>query len=130
VDKETVKRLVELGLNALDERLQIHMASGWYALSGDKGFALQQAAFYALKKDQREAMSLSAGLCAEKYAVLLEYLPEAALLVTAGTYGVSWLVGFNKLKQAILLKQRAAEQAGTPAAIPAAPPPAPAAAAA
>ena len=107
VDKETVKRLVELGLAALDKTLQTNMAVGWYRISGDKVLALQQAEFYALKKEQQEAISLCAGLCAEKYSAALQYLPEVGLAVTSGTYLLTWLVGFNKLKQAALVKQQA-----------------------
>ena len=110
VDKETVKRLVELGLEALDQTMQVNMATGWYQISGDKTLALQQAEFYALKSKQKEAMALCAGLCAEKYGAALQYLPEVGLLVTTGTYLVTWLVGFNKLKQAALVKQQALEK--------------------
>lgn len=109
VDKETVKRLVELGLNALDRTLQTNMAAGWFSISGDRDLALQQAQFYALKIEQQQAIALCAGLVAEKYAGYLGYLPEAALAVTVGTYCVNWQIGFNKLKQAALLKQQAAK---------------------
>ena len=107
MDKETVSRLVELGLNALDKTLQTNMAAGWYAISGDRDLALQQAQFYALKTEQQQAIALCAGLVAEKYAGSLQYLPEVALLVTVGTYAVNWQIGFTKLKQAALVKQQA-----------------------
>ena len=110
VDKETVRRLVELGLNALDKTLQTNLAAGWFSISGDRDLALQQAAFYGLKKEQQEAIALCAGLVAEKYAGSLQYLPEVALAVTVGTFAVNWQIGFNKLKQAALLKQQAAKR--------------------
>jgi len=94
----------------MDKTLQVQMATGWYQISGDKNLSLQQAEFYALKQEQKQAISLCAGLCAEKYGAALQYLPEVGLAVTTGTYFCTWLIGFNKLKQAMLVKRQNTEK--------------------
>jgi len=86
------------------------MATGWYAISGDKNLALQQAQFYAIKEKQKAAIGLCAGLVGEKYARWVQYLPELGLIVTSGTYLLCWVAGFNKLKQAVLVKKAALEE--------------------
>lgn len=117
--------MVTLGLNAVDETLRLNMAEGWFLVTGDKSFAMRQAEFYGASQKQREAIALFAGLTAQKYQALVQYLPEVGLLICGAGYSVNWLIGFNKLRQAARLKAKAKTDTKAPAApapAPAAPP--------
>ncbi len=105
--------MVKLGLNALDETLRLNMAEGWFQLTGDRAFAGQQADFYGANEKQRQAIALFAGLCAQKYQAAVQFLPELGLLIAAGGYSVNWWIGFNKLRQAAVLKAKAEKGHGS-----------------
>lgn len=123
MDAAAVREVVSLGLDALDETLKLNLASGWYRLTGDKNFAVEQADFHGLTEKRKNAIALFAGMTAEKYQAAVQYLPELGLLVAAGGYGFGWLVAFNKLKQAMQLageaKKKKAETAAPTADKPA-----------
>lgn len=106
VSAETVRRLLECGLTALDETLKTNFVLGWERVTGDRAFAEAQAENYALKDSQREAIGIAAALCAEKYAADLQFLPETALAIAVGGYAFPWLIGFNALRKAAKLKAR------------------------
>jgi len=114
VDPETIRRLLECGLTAIDETLKTNFVLGWERVTGDRAFAEHQAEAYAISPAQKEAIGVAASLCAEKYNADLQFLPEVALAVAVGGWALPWSIGFASLKKAAKLK--AAAPAPAPAA--------------
>lgn len=111
--------MVVMGVTAIDETLRLNLAEGWYRVTGDKAFAESQAEFHGATEKQKAAVALFAGLCAQKYALAVQYLPEIGLACAAGGMAIGWVAAFNKLKQAAALVAKSKETARHPDPAPA-----------